>query len=254
VICSKGILCAFCVKDFYPDKAYEKGICRCSICHPKFLQYEWFHEVVSAHYETYPSKNENHFGEWLYKLIKVVLERLCEADDGELVEPPNDPFEVLREELSRVYPKKKLPAKKSNKLRKLQETSSCHLCHKKEVECASEMLWCEAPNCGLVFCRTRLEKYHYDHYAGFDDTKELFICPRCEGICLCSKCNMKKADETMMTSNKTRRQWMIYYLYNIHIFAGDRMLYEVIRSIMPSTNLIAKLASHLLLMYAPPAH
>ncbi len=258
VVCSQGFLCEFCVKDFYPDRAYEQGHCRCDQCHPKYLQYEWFHEVITAHYDTYYCKEKNDFGEWMFQLIRVVLKKLEMEDDGVLIEAPRDPFENLRIALQRVTPPKKTKAGQHKnavvKLRKLQDTESCHLCRKKESDCSGgERLWCEAPNCGLVYCWTRLNKYHHEHYEGMDLNQELFICPRCAGICICSKCSMKRAFETMCESTKTRRQWMIYYLHKIHIFSGDRALYEVLRSIMPSTNLIAKIADNLILMYAPPA-
>lgn len=265
-VCDQGFFCEFCVTDFYPDRAYENGHCRCDQCHPKYLQYEWFHEVISAHYDTYYCKEKNDFGEWMFQLIRVVLEKLNMEDDGILIEAPKDPFENLRIKLQQVTPQKTKSKASRNKtavmlpdsvttvakLRKLQDTESCHLCRKKESDCAGDRFWCDSPNCGLVYCWTRLNKYHHEHYEGIDLNQELFICPRCTGICICSKCNMKRAYETMCESTKTKRQWMIYYLHNIHIFGGDRALYEVLRSIMPSTNLIAKIADNLVLMYAPP--
>jgi hypothetical protein len=250
-ICDKVFYCEQCIEDFYPDMKEDvcphcQGTCRCNLCHPTPNQYLWYKEVVKAHFTTYRGDKDFVHGEWLYDLISAMLKVVDTMDNQDLVGQPPDPFAMLHKVVSGGMERKIASAWKG-RLRRAKMTNSCHLCHHQEENTVK----CSNPGCGLIYCIRKLhEDYDFLYGAGFDFENEFFECPRCQDACDCPKCRLKIAAYKLMTEGKTMRQWMFYYLYGVHQHSQNRVLYDVLRKILPSGKCVSKIANLLLLMYA----
>jgi hypothetical protein len=237
--------------DFYPEVrgGAFPDTCRCSQCHEHFNGYEWYLEIVKAHYRIYHGDEEYILGRWLFTLINTVLNQLHLADNTRLIPQPPDPFATLRKQVilrERVKPIK-TPSQSKN-YRKIQESRSCHYCHK---YCCN-MFRCSEPDCGLLYCGQLLQQNHSGTYHDFDADEHLFVCPRCRGICICTKCNFIAALDKLLEEEKTMKQWLLYYLVRLHLFGEDRVLYTVLRNVMISSKTIQKIAHNIVNLFAPP--
>jgi hypothetical protein len=247
--------CEHCISSFYPDKTscpHCDGTCRCIKCYSHgYCSFGWYLEVIKAHYAR-PSRGD--YGAWLFDLVNALLSSVEASDNVKLIRQPENPFKVLREHImgeddDQGGKSKKLVSKVS-KYRRLQNSVSCHLCHKAEPV---EMMRCDMPKCGLLFCKRLLMSQHGDEYSGVDFSTELFECPRCRKICKCTKCRTNMAKDVLVTDQKTKRQWIFYYLMSIHQCRLDPILYPIVQEQFGTGKLVAKLSTYIIRMFAPPS-